>query len=127
MIYARLDGRRVVEIIPATLEIDGRALPLEERFHPDFVAALVPVDATVRPGWLLDGQIFVPPPAAQVTGDEVRAQRDRLLSASDWTQLADAPLSAAQRQAWASYRAALRALPSQPGFPAEIAWPEVPT
>jgi hypothetical protein len=45
---------------------------------------------------------------------QVRAARDRALSASDWTQVADAPVD---QQAWAAYRQALRDLPSQVGFP----------
>ena len=52
----------------------------------------------------------------------VRAQRDRLLSASDWTQLADAPVDQA---AWATYRQALRDLPEQDGFP-DVAMPAAP-
>jgi hypothetical protein len=44
----------------------------------------------------------------------VRAQRDRLLSESDWTQVADAPVN---KEAWAAYRQALRDLPNQEGFP----------
>ena len=38
----------------------------------------------------------------------LRRQRDSRLYACDWTQLADAPLSAAEQAAWASYRQALR-------------------
>ena len=44
----------------------------------------------------------------------VRAARDRALSASDWTQVADAPVD---KTAWATYRQALRDLPSNPEFP----------
>ena len=44
----------------------------------------------------------------------VRAARDRALANSDWTQVADAPVD---QQAWATYRQALRDLPSQVGFP----------
>jgi len=39
----------------------------------------------------------------------MRIQRDRLLAESDWTQVADAPVN---RQAWATYRQALRDLPA---------------
>ena len=39
----------------------------------------------------------------------VRQWRDRLLAASDWTQLPDAPVN---RQAWADYRQALRDFPA---------------
>ena len=38
-----------------------------------------------------------------------RRQRDRLLAASDWTQLPDAPLTAAARKRWSAYRTRLRA------------------
>lgn len=53
----------------------------------------------------------------------VRDQRNRLLAESDWTQLADAPVD---DLAWATYRQGLRDIPSQPGFPWDIIWPEAP-
>lgn len=55
---------------------------------------------------------------------EIRAQRNTLLTASDWTQVADAPVDQA---AWATYRQALRDLPQQPGFPHDVVWPTSPT
>ena len=39
----------------------------------------------------------------------MRSIRDRLLAASDWTQLPDAPVD---KTAWATYRQALRDFPS---------------
>jgi len=53
----------------------------------------------------------------------VRSDRNNRLSACDWTQLADAP---GDKAAWASYRQALRDVPSQEGFPWAITWPEEP-
>ncbi len=53
----------------------------------------------------------------------VRADRDRLLASSDWTQVADAPVDAAL---WATYRQALRNVPSQAGFPLTVEWPVAP-
>lgn len=53
----------------------------------------------------------------------VRVERDRLLAASDWTQVADAPVDAS---VWASYRQALRDVPQDFADPAEVVWPEVP-
>ena len=41
--------------------------------------------------------------------ERMRAHRDRLLVASDWTQLPDAPVD---RAAWATYRQALRDFPA---------------
>jgi len=52
-----------------------------------------------------------------------RQRRDKLLAATDWTQVADAPVDAA---AWATYRQALRDVPDQEGFPYNIIWPEAP-
>lgn len=54
---------------------------------------------------------------------DVRAQRDRLLTASDWTQVADAPVD---KTTWATYRQALRDVPGQEGFPWDVAWPDQP-
>ena len=53
----------------------------------------------------------------------VRAERNALLSASDWTQVADAPVD---QQAWAAYRQALRDLTKQEGFPFTVVWPQEP-
>ena len=58
------------------------------------------------------------------TGKVVRTYRDYILSASDWTQVADAPVDTA---AWATYRQALRDIPAQSGFPDNITWPQEPT
>jgi hypothetical protein len=61
--------------------------------------------------------------AVQSKAISVRAERSSLLAASDWTQVADAPVDQA---AWASYRQALRDIPDQPGFPHNVAWPTKP-
>lgn len=53
----------------------------------------------------------------------VRSSRDAKLAATDWTQVADAPVDQA---AWAAYRQELRALPEQAGFPWEVTWPTQP-
>ena len=42
----------------------------------------------------------------------LRANRDSLLSESDWTQMPDSPLSASKKTEWATYRQALRDLPA---------------
>lgn len=55
---------------------------------------------------------------------DVKALRNRLLMASDWTQLPDVPL--ATKAAWATYRQALRDITVQPGYPMAVIWPEVP-
>jgi hypothetical protein len=74
-------------------------------------------------GWSYDGQTFTPPPAPAPTADEIRAERNALLTASDWTQVADAFVDQA---AWAAYRQGLRDIPQQAGFPHDVVWPEQP-
>ena len=54
---------------------------------------------------------------------EARQERDTLLTSSDWTQVADAPVDQAS---WASYRALLRVVPQQVSFPLNIEWPTKP-
>ncbi len=53
----------------------------------------------------------------------VRAKRDRLIAATDWTQLPDVPL--ATKEMWANYRQALRDVTLQPD-PFNIVWPVAP-
>lgn len=55
---------------------------------------------------------------------EVRVERNRLLRASDWTQLPDVPETTRER--WALYRQKLRDLPNSFGFPFKVKWPELP-
>ena len=54
----------------------------------------------------------------------VRAKRQSLLTASDWTQLPDVPLET--KAAWAVTRQALRDITDQTGFPFDVVWPESP-
>jgi hypothetical protein len=61
--------------------------------------------------------------ALQPTAAQIRAQRNNLLDASDWTQVFDAPVD---RAAWAIYRQALRDITIQAGFPANVIWPSKP-
>lgn len=61
-------------------------------------------------------------PDDEVAG-QVRAERNDKLTASDWTQVADAPVDKA---VWATYRQALRDVTGQEGFPWAIIWPTQP-
>jgi hypothetical protein len=61
--------------------------------------------------------------AVDAEADEVRSERDKLLAAADWTQVADAPVD---QSAYAEYRQALRDVPEQAGFPSDVDWPEKP-
>ena len=65
------------------------------------------IDGEQRPATYTDEQLI-----ARVQG-EIREQREYLLYTSDWTQATDAPLTDAKKAEWATYRQALRDLPSQ--------------
>lgn len=56
--------------------------------------------------------------------ESVRTERNQKLADTDWTQLAD---SSADATAWATYRTALRDLPSTDGWPHNITWPTKPS
>jgi hypothetical protein len=82
----------------------------------------------------IDGQWFTKYSLADMDADAIAAHdgqqakgirddRNRRLAECDWTQLADAP---GDKTAWATYRGALRDVPSQAGFPWDISWPEAP-
>jgi hypothetical protein len=60
---------------------------------------------------------------AEIEAEAIRSSRNKKLSLSDWTQIEDAPVN---KQAWATYRQALRDVPSQAGFPWEVTWPQQP-
>jgi hypothetical protein len=55
--------------------------------------------------------------------EQIRLWRNAQLAASDWTQVADAPVDKAT---WASYRQALRDLPNQGGIADAAEFPVAP-
>lgn len=57
----------------------------------------------------------------------LRLRRASLLTQSDWTQLADAPLALLQKQAWVDYRQRLRDLPQTTADPFAVIWPTPPS
>ena len=61
---------------------------------------------------------------------QIRAERDKLLTNSDWTQGADSPLASAKKTAWGTYRTKLRTLPADQSSEttyADITWPTQPS
>jgi len=63
----------------------------------------------------------------QAQWTSLRAQRNQLLAASDWTQGNDSPLSTESKSAWATYRQALRNLPDVTSDPSQVTWPTPPS
>lgn len=61
------------------------------------------------------------------TAKTVRAIRDKLLADSDYMMLTDVEKTTAERNAWKTYRQALRDIPEQEGFPYDVVYPVMPT
>lgn len=89
---------------------------------------LIPVEP-----YILDDQVYTVA-VEDKTADEleadkqslaakVRAERNRLLSDYDWTQLADAPVDSV---IYAKYRQDLRDITKQDSFPFSVVWPDKP-
>lgn len=76
--YARLENGVMVERIDPMTDVDGNEIPVEQRFHPDFVAQLVEIDPENPP------PSHPPlPPAPDWRPEawtELRSRRDRLLT-----------------------------------------------
>jgi len=116
MRYATIENGEVVNVYVADESHDG--IQVEPRVAIGDTAELV------------DGQwVFTPQPVVELelSPEEqaalVRWERDRLLAASDWTQIADAPVVSLE---WQPYRQALRDVPQQSGFPDDVEWPTPP-
>jgi len=65
-----------------------------------------------------------PTPAALAS--DARAERDRRLAACDWVVMRAQDLGQPVPTAWSAYRQALREVPQQAGFPADVEWPALP-
>ena len=57
--------------------------------------------------------------------EKLRCARDYILNTTDWTQLADAPLTDVEKQEWTIYRQTLRDLPEQ-NITEDFLFPEPP-
>ena len=105
---------------PASIQaqIDGKSLsvPLDpsNRHYAEIMRQVDASELVVEPD---------PGPSEEQLAAAARSERNRLLAASDWTQVPDAPVD---QQAWAEYRQALRDVPQQNGFPTDINWPTKP-
>ena len=123
------DDRPMIEVPDTSAEC-----PLVEALNPRFPSDAVEVSeadyaalmkaqdeySTIEP----DAESY--PRAVPATDERLseiaRLKRDGLLTSTDWTQATDVP--EATREKYAAYRQALRDVPSQPGFPRNIEWPE---
>lgn len=107
------------------------AVPIAERFTPEFVATLRPYDPEAEP----NPPELEPAPVPAMTAEQATVQRDSLLAFAtlriaplqDAVDLDEATVAEiAALKAWKQYRVALNRIQLQPGFPGAIDWPVAP-
>ena len=110
------DTRPMVEVQNG--RIPGDAVEISDERHAELVEGIGNGHVL---GAAEDGSpilLDIPAYDANFTPEEkmadIRAKRDRLLAASDWTQMPDVTMSVPDRNRWASYRQALRNFPDMP-------------
>jgi hypothetical protein len=85
-----------------------------------------PDDAMRTWAWDAQQRRWLPQPTQAALAAQQRAERDRRLAACDWVVLRAAELGEAVPLAWRQYRAGLRDVPLQPGWPDAVNWPDLP-
>lgn len=117
--------------IPTAEQMRDRGLMHVNLFreHDPFTQRLVQADPVVEGDWVYLVEV------QDLTAEEIQSQknvamnklrqdRNRLLSETDWTQLADATVD---KQVWAAYRQALRDFPATvEDARLPVTWPEYP-
>jgi hypothetical protein len=111
-------GQPGASVVEGAHDVDAGRF-VEGEFTP-FPEKPVPGAEWARWDWAASAWVV---DTAQAAAD-VRARRDALLAASDWTQGRDVSDAVAAR--WQPYRQALRDVTAQEGFPLEVAWPTPP-
>ncbi|MBP2630200.1 MAG: hypothetical protein H6Q70_828 [Firmicutes bacterium] len=104
-----------------------------QKFNQNDVTFVDITALTTQPevGWTYDGTTFTTPAITTLTDEEklanIRTKRDALLSACDWTQLSDVVMTDTLKSSWATYRQALRDLPSSITDLDNVTWPTLAT
>ena len=115
--------------LDANIPDDAKEVPAAERWRaacyvttmPDRPGILARIEANLD-AW----HDAVVDEATRTEAWRARCERDDLLAKCDYTMGTDYPATDAERDAWRTYRQALRDIPEQEGFPWDIAWPEPP-
>ena len=76
--------------------------------------------------WNAEVKRWLSKPTTAAIARAVRQERDRRLSECDWVVAKAVETGGVVPDAWAAYRAALRDLTGQLGFPENVTWPTKP-
>jgi len=111
------------------LEVDSAGLAIGGVYSMEVNATppstWIKLEEGVSLGWVWDGVTWTAPSPKLVFVEELREERDKRLTASDFSQLPDTPLTEEARTTWRSYRQSLRDLPEN-YIPVESPeWPQI--
>ena len=122
-----LNGAAATVTAPYGVSTRDGVEQIDSQWFTKFVAGPVFTDTTDEDGNVTtaaDNEAAYRARIDAEAAERVRTERNKKLADSDWTQLAD---SSADTASWATYRSALRDLPSTEGFPHNVTWPTEPT
>lgn len=106
---------------------DGSHLPYTFNIDVDDDAPVFQAIKAAYDGGNIAVSDYVPPVISdEQLAFEVRLERDKLLSDTDYLVQPDYPLSAENSEAVRAYRQALRDITDQEGFPRLVEWPRKP-
>jgi hypothetical protein len=111
--------------VPTDMLADYGVYPVVRAAVPQFDSLVQSLVAHAAPTedagqWVLGYDVVQK--TEDMAGDNIRRERNRLLSETDWMALSDSTMSAE----WATYRQALRDITTQEGFPYAVEWPTKP-
>ena len=127
---AVLNGAQATVTAPYGVSTRDGVEQIDGQWFTKFIAGPVFTDTTDNEGNVTsaaDNEAAYRASIDAQAGASVRAERDRKLTASDWTQMPDSPLTSDKKTEWATYRTSLRDLPSASGFPHTMTWPTEPS
>ena len=127
---AVLNGAAATVTAPYGVSTRDGVEEISGQWFTKFIAGPVFTDTTDDEGIVTtaaDNEVAYKAGIDTKTATSVRAERDKLIAESDWTQLADSQLSDSVKATWVTYRQALRDLPTASGFPHTITWPTKPS
>ena len=122
-----LNGPQATTTAPYEISVRDGVEEINGQWFTRFVAGPIFTDTTDDEGNVTSAADNESAYRARIDAEassKSRDQRNKLLVDSDWTQLAD---SSADASAWATYRSALRDLPTTDGWPHNITWPTEPS
>jgi hypothetical protein len=127
---AVLNGAAATVTAPYGVSVRDGVEEIDGQWFTRFIAGPVFTDTTDDEGNVTtaaDNEAAYRAKVDADAGTSVRAERDKKLTDTDWTQLADSPLTSDKKTEWASYRTSLRDLPTATGFPHTMTWPTEPS